>query len=470
MSVMKQRATQSHPTSRKRSYRPFFSEKEHQPFFTQNQSRDHAFFQRSVNSISPFWNPNIPFYPWPKGSNPLKKAKYRGSNKGENFNTAVNIPGPLPLKGDMTAKLNLHLQFLDTTMDNIKEYAKDNKDDYKDYEKEIKRRKNSDPSSLSWNDAAKQKFKQDYRASVTNVWDSAASKLVYRLNQTGYEKYQLAQIVKLVFADKEKDAHHTIRIIKMLPKMSRLRSNIGEKSMFDSRDASEEEKQQTYQTYLAEQAAPFDTGKSDINTAVGADLANFVSRAKAIIKAHAKDKSTPDWHIFIRGRSSTSGGTSLNDKLGKARAKSAEGHLKPQFSGITFILANDGEKHSGASKNYQRVELVLLDKNVRELSQNTAAHETGHLIGLGDEYKDVGKGSLRKHTGDEAADTSQAIRDAGMGEAQVREHRINQHNDSIMNAGSRVLKGHYAFFLIELKKIATDAKTNAELDWKVEKQ
>jgi hypothetical protein len=138
---------------------------------------------------------------------------------------------------------------------------------------------------------------------------------------------------------------------------------------------------------------------------------------------------------------------------------------------ITSGTDAQGNAVADASGKYRRVEAVFSNTNGTDLNQITMAHETGHLFGYGDEYGDVatGGGVEKKYTGDEAKDTSKAIRDAGMSEDVVKQHRIENNSDSIMNRGNVVGVGHYSLFLIQLKNIATDAKTSAQVNWQVVK-
>ena len=94
------------------------------------------------------------------------------------------------------------------------------------------------------------------------------------------------------------------------------------------------------------------------------------------------------------------------------------------------------------------------------MRQNVAAHEAGHMFGLGDEYveevppKDV----LAKFEGDQAshdADVRSTMGDEAADELLV------QDGASMMSQGSEVKPGHYVYFLRALNR--TTGHT-----WKVE--
>ncbi len=398
----------------------------------------------------------------------LKKVKQAGSNKGTNFDTTVAIPGPEPAVGTVKVQLKIALNFLDCTMDNLKTHAVFDASNLKSWEKEIKKAKKAAPDTLKWTDKEKDKFKKDYQTSVTGVWSSDASKLSYKLNNPDYEKYHLKNNVELMFTDK--DPHEKINTIKMLPTMNRLRSYRGSEDLFDSRDVSEKEKRTVAKSYLAEQIGEFETGKSALTPGVTTKIDAFAGKAKKIMDAHKKDTPVPSWNLEVRGRASKGGSKSLNKKLSKERAAIVNTELTTKIPGVSSSTSGTGLENTEKDTKYQRVEVILSDSNMIDIEQNVAAHETGHMFGLGDEYSDeTTAGALKKSTGDEADDTSQAIRDAGMGEAEVEEHRVNQHNDSIMNSGSVVSRGHYSFFLIKLKEIATDETSGAQVNWDVTK-
>lgn len=399
----------------------------------------------------------------------LKKVKLAGSNKGTNFDTTVAIPGPEPAVGTVKIQLKIALNFLDCTMDNLKTHAVFDAGNLKSWEKEIKKAKKASPDSLKWNDKEKTKFKTDYQKSVTDVWSTDASKLSYKLNNPEYEKYHLKNNVELMFTDK--DPHEKINTIKMLPTMNRLRSYRGDEDLFDSRDVSEKEKRTVAKSYLAEQIGEFETGKSALTPGVTAKIDAFAGKAKKIMEAHKKDTPAPSWNLEVRGRASKGGSKSFNKKISTERASKVSDEIFTKVPDLSSgTSGGTGFENTEKDTKYQRVEVILSDSNMIDIEQNVAAHETGHMFGLGDEYSDeTTAGALKKSTGDEADETSQAIRDAGMGEAEVEEHRVNQHNDSIMNSGSVVSRGHYSFFLIKLKEIATDETSGAQVNWDVTK-
>jgi len=200
----------------------------------------------------------------------------------------------------------------------------------------------------------------------------------------------------------------------------------------------------------------------------------MVANINKIKEDHKTDKPDPQWNINLIGRANSTGDKAHNLKLSRQRAVAVGAELTKTLGAdvaITTMVDPAGNAAADGSSKYRRVEAVFSNENGTPLEQITMAHETGHLFGYGDEYGDVVTGGnvLPKYSGDEANGTSQAIRDAGMGEDVVKQHRIESNSDSIMNTGNVVGVGHYSLFLIQLKNIATDETTNAQVDWKVVK-
>ncbi|HXO76519.1 MAG TPA: hypothetical protein VN824_14800, partial [Puia sp.] len=90
--------------------------------------------------------------------------------------------------------------------------------------------------------------------------------------------------------------------------------------------------------------------------------------------------------------------------------------------------------------------------------QNVAAHEFGHMIGLGDEYVDEKPdvpGARAKFFGDKPTHYD-PVKDL-VGQDAADELKI-QNTDNIMSRGNTVQRGHYVFFVAAL-----DAMTRPEI-------
>ena len=81
--------------------------------------------------------------------------------------------------------------------------------------------------------------------------------------------------------------------------------------------------------------------------------------------------------------------------------------------------------------------------------QDVAAHEAGHMLGLGDEYVDTDP-DKRRFPGDEPSHYEDVQDDIGYNEA---DELLAINSDSIMSAGSTVRPGHYVYFLRVLREM-----------------
>jgi hypothetical protein len=225
----------------------------------------------------------------------------------------------------------------------------------------------------------------------------------------------------------------------------------------------------------SEQLGEFDHNSAKVTPDISRQITAMATNINKIKEKHKSDDHEPIWYIELTGRANSKGDKAHNLRLSQQRADSVRAELSNKIDKdivISRSLNTDavGNEKADASNKYRRVEAVLMDLSDTDLNQTTMAHETGHLFGYGDEYDDVEtKESLTKYAGDEADGTSKAIRDAGMGEDVVKQHRVESNSESIMNKGNVVGVGHYSLFLIQLKNIATDEKTSAQVNWQVVK-
>ena len=93
-----------------------------------------------------------------------------------------------------------------------------------------------------------------------------------------------------------------------------------------------------------------------------------------------------------------------------------------------------------------------------DATQDVAAHEFGHMIGLGDEYVDTAPkvpGARAKFFGDKP--THFDLAKAAVDDAAANESII-QDSDNIMAKGNEVKREHYAFFAA-----AIDVMTRPEI-------
>ena len=108
-----------------------------------------------------------------------------------------------------------------------------------------------------------------------------------------------------------------------------------------------------------------------------------------------------------------------------------------------------GEKNTTEEEKFRRVDIVIIDLGEggsREVTQNTAAHEAGHMFGLDDEYveEEPDENGARKFRGDKPEHFGDV--EAQLGTDAAKELVTND-SGSIMSVGSDVKRGHYVPFL-----------------------
>jgi outer membrane protein OmpA-like peptidoglycan-associated protein len=169
--------------------------------------------------------------------------------------------------------------------------------------------------------------------------------------------------------------------------------------------------------------------------------------------------------IDIVGRSNTRGGTpQFNQQLSERRAHSVADYLrtasvdgKSFANAVTRIRGEVGEGSGGASRDehWRRAEISVAGGQ----QQNVAAHEFGHMIGLGDEYAVIPDDQgMISGTGPNVGDATAhdtLSKEMGLGGA------VAENNDSIMSLGSTVRPQNYATFMHALHTVT--GRTDWEL-------
>jgi hypothetical protein len=119
------------------------------------------------------------------------------------------------------------------------------------------------------------------------------------------------------------------------------------------------------------------------------------------------------------------------------------------------MTTSRGEIHATTDPNFRRVD-IQVDSRIRSNStttQNVAAHEAGHMLGLGDEYIE--------EVPEEAGATPRFVADKpthyGAVETllgtETADDLLVQNSGSIMSHGSEVKRGHYVSFLAAINRM-----------------
>jgi hypothetical protein len=157
----------------------------------------------------------------------------------------------------------------------------------------------------------------------------------------------------------------------------------------------------------------------------------------------------PTARVTVRGRASTTPpqGTVGADaaaiaNMDIARQRSAAVQAALQGAGIAadrIQVQNHGDRGAGPAAAWRRVDCQL----GRQETQDVGVHETGHMLGLGDEYLEPGEAA---GTPPEAAYDAMVQGQTGAG--------VGKANDaSAMSMGSTVRPHHYSSFLEALKRL-----------------
>ena len=165
--------------------------------------------------------------------------------------------------------------------------------------------------------------------------------------------------------------------------------------------------------------------------------------------------------IHYIGRASPEGNKWYNIKLSEKRAKAVKKRVeddKPVAKEINGdITAEGADKTDNESnkENYRRVNVLIFPmtpfSKAKKREHNVAAHEFGHMIGLGDEYSEKGDKKYQKKVEGDRPSHYEDVKNI-MGDKVANELSMNQ-SSSMMSNGSEIKKGHYAYFLQALRDL-----------------
>ncbi len=382
----------------------------------------------------------------PTGEPPLRRLPESTSytHVGPRFDLTYRPRGPLPDVDPVTVTLKVHVEF-------------------KDFDRSMMRRPElrrhrwtrAQLGQFAWPDEERRTWVQRFRDAVASGWKE---KHTFVLDEPDHETYRATCSVRVVHVDRAEEANTAIVAQWVPPGAPRLRSSVsgrGATAELDARDVDEPETHTVPTATLARQAGPFDLDSATLNAAVVAGIETF-ERAFRRQREPGGALTGPidDVTVHLVGRASSSGPILHNRRLAEERAFAVADRVMDDLGlGISTSEAA-GETHASADPRFQRVDIVATRGASIAASQNTAAHEAGHMFGLGDEYVEESPppGHLPRFQGDPAAHDADVR--ATMGEEMADELRVGP-SASIMASGGEVRPGHYVYFLRALNSVTS---------------
>lgn len=392
-------------------------------------------------------------------------------SEGSKFWSEYTPVGPVPKVGKLKIILKVSIDFKDFDLSMIRSPAF--KAWFEKHRLTAEQRKD-----FKWSDKEKEEkrkeFGADFKTKVEAAW---SGKHQFFLKDPAFSEYQAAvQVVVEVIADAAK-AHNVIKLQKV-PKgvEARFRSFVsGKTSVMDPR-AAKEDKEPTsdpgYGRAFVTQIEPFDFDSAALTPALSGQVSSVAGRMRPLQDPKKTDTLLgDDWAVDIVGRASSKGEKVYNDGLGMRRAKAVEEQLKSELArpAARSRALSKGEEHASTDPQFQRVDLQVwnvpkaFEDPQPKITQNTAAHEAGHMFGLDDEYEEEEpeKGVKAKFRGDKPGDEEGESKHAEydkvkelMGQEAADELRV-QDSSSIMSKGMEVKRGHYVYFLDALNHLTS---------------
>jgi outer membrane protein OmpA-like peptidoglycan-associated protein len=382
----------------------------------------------------------------PDGGSPVAgvttsaKPTFDFASKGHqdtHFDSSYIPVGPAPQVGTLDINLWVNITYAPFTRKLMRE------EPYRAY-----RFSREQLADFAWTDAEKEKFETDFMSSVMAGW---SGHYTFHLNDPEFSEYRCKVNVNVMTISDPGQAHTKITAQKIPKDAPRFRSFVaGDTATLDIRDPSEPETHQVVDRPVVRQIKPFGFDSADLSPDLESQVGEVDQKLKEVSTTQAP--GSKDYVAIIRGMASARGSRDYNKKLGQRRADAVRARITADLSWAEVRVDSRGEEHASTDEKFQRVDISVRTKNPKEVSQNVAAHEAGHMLGLGDEYVDEkpGGGVLPKFFGDQPEHYGDV--QSMMGTDTANELLV-QNSGSMMSMGSKVQKGHYVYFLEALNSI-----------------
>jgi outer membrane protein OmpA-like peptidoglycan-associated protein len=321
-------------------------------------------------------------------------------------------------------------------------------------------------------------FENDFKKTVHDGW---SNKHLLTLTEPGFSPYQCNVDVTAHVEEKPNDAHTIIDVVKPKPTEKRFRPRVsGTKSKegsetthtakLDFRDPSIEQETKINKPDFLQNVGNFGFDSDLINADCKEDIQKIKDFINSIPKPDDPEKCA--FALQYVGRASSEGSAAYNKKLSEKRIHAVEKELQSEAGNCISIIDVAGETEATTDAEFRRVSVGVFVNDPEKGSQNMAAHEFGHMIGLGDEYvENVPEipGSKAKFLGDKPTHFD-AVKQI-VGEDAANE-LIIQDSANIMAKGNEVKRGHYVMFVAALDIMTRPeiekATGNKDAKWNVE--
>lgn len=302
-------------------------------------------------------------------------------------------------------------------------------------------------ATFNWTQEQREKFSRDMISSIQGAWSGQ-----HRMTATtpGCEELNAGVDVKVQLVDDPGSAHNTVTALKIPEGAPRYRSFVqGNTSMLDYRDPSEPEEKTMATPSIRMRIGPFATNDATLTGAITSQIDTFVTQIDAI-PAASDEEFASKFTIGVNGHASLGGSRRHNEQLSEQRANAVGDYIMNRSRRSQLQMRIRGLGVTGATNEdrFQSVGLTLIGQP-ETFSQNVAAHEAGHMLGLDDEYPDA---DANRMTGERSGDFSTIEAELGI---EAANETLVGNTQSMMSQGGRVQRGHYVYFLQALEQMTS---------------
>lgn len=328
--------------------------------------------------------------------------------------------------------------------------------------------RNQVPPNERWTALEQNQYQQDFAQAVSRAW---SSKYQLACQTRGLDDLRANVQVEVINQPTRHDAHYRVQVFKSPSASQRLRSSVDQgnrHAQLDYRDPTVPATFTVYKRPLRSwQLGPYPYNKYAVSGPIRAQTDAIHQEMTALEPRTAIEYRLRGMRyvprLLVIGRTSTSGSQASNKALGRRRAQAVRAYLTQQggktWRRVKIEVGSAGKTGMRFAAESRRVEILFYpnyDDFSQAATQNTAAHEAGHMFGLDDEYKDA---KDRRMTGDTPTHYNDVLQQLGREEAEKTRVLTT---DSIMAAGSDVLAGHYVPFIKALEEVT-------RLDWTIKR-